>query len=280
MTSSLVLEAPARAIRVAVLTVDHGLQAGSADRAARLVADLEGKVDHAEVLAVKVDGRGGPEAAARTARYAALDQAADRLGAVAIYLGHTAGDQAENVLLGLARGSGARSLAGMAAVSGRYRRPMLWLERDLVRRAGSENHFGITPWDDPHNEDPRFLRSRVRTRVLPILEEELGPGIEAALARTARLLREDADALDALAAAAVRLEGGALDISALARLSRAIRARVILSFARQTGLPALSAEHVDRVDALIADWRGQGAVALPGGAKLRREGMQLIIDSH
>lgn len=279
LASALVQEAPVRALRVGVITIDHGLQPGSAERAAELVDQLRSHVDHAEAIRVEVGSTGGPEGAARTARYAALDAAADRLGAPWIYLAHTGGDQAENVLLGLARGSGARSLSGMAGVAGRYRRPLLELPRERVRRAGEENHFGILPWSDPHNEDPRFLRSRVRHHILPVMESELGPGIEQALSRTARLLREDADALDQIAAQALVLDGDALDITGLQDQPRAIRARVILAFARALNLPALTAEHVERIDALVAEWRGQGPVSLPGGGKLRREGARLIIDA-
>ena len=144
------------------------------------------------MVSVDVGRAGGPEAAARAARYRALDDAADRLGAAAVLLGHTRDDQAETVLLGLARGSGARSLAGMAARSGRYRRPLLDLDRAVVRSAAA----GLDTWDDPHNADPSFGRSRVRHAALPALEAALGPGVAAALARTASLLRADADALD------------------------------------------------------------------------------------
>lgn len=278
LTSALALEAPSLALRVAVVSIDHGLQPGSSERAQDLVAALAPHVDSAEVISVEVGTQGGPEAAARTARYAALDRAADRLGACAVYLGHTADDQAETVLLGLARGSGTRSLSGMARVSGRYRRPLLDLPRDLVRAAARENHFGVEPWEDPHNRDSRFLRARVRGAVLPALEAELGPGIAAALSRSARLLREDADALDLLAKPWVRISGRALEIADLAAQPRAIRARVLLAFVRHLGLPAPSAEHVDRLDALVVGWRGQGPVALPGGVKLRREGASLVID--
>lgn len=280
LASAVVLEAPTRALRVGVVTVDRGLQPGSAERAAAVVEQIRGHVDFAEVRTVAVGTAGGPEAAARAARYAALDRAAEESGAVAIYLGHTGGDQAENVLLGLARGSGARSLAGMATVSGRYRRPLLGLAREVVRQAGAENHFGISPWEDPQNIDARYLRSRVRHQLLPALEAELGPGIEEALSRSARLLREDADALDEIAASHFHLDRDRLDITSLTDASRAVRARVILAFVRSAGVPALTAEHVDRIDALISGWKGQGPVALPGGGKIRREGARLVIDSH
>ncbi|NEC77799.1 tRNA lysidine(34) synthetase TilS, partial [Streptomyces sp. SID7958] len=136
-------------------------------------------------------------------RYAALDAAAERHGATAVLLGHTRDDQAETVLLGLARGSGIRSLSGMAAVSGadgRYRRPFLQLDRQTARRACMVQSLPV--WDDPHNADPAFTRSRLRHEGLPALEKALGKGVVEALARTAQLSRDDADALDAWASRA------------------------------------------------------------------------------
>jgi tRNA(Ile)-lysidine synthetase-like protein len=184
-------------LTVGGVTVDHGLQDGSAQRAREVGALLARLgLDPVEVVHAPAGagaGRHGPEGNARTARYGALDGAVRRYRADAVLLGHTRDDQAENVLLGLARGSGARSLAGMAGRVGFYRRPLLDLSRDTVRAAVPP---GVKPWDDPHNADPAFARARVRHRVLPVLEDELGPGVTEALARTAALLRADADALD------------------------------------------------------------------------------------
>ena len=152
---------------------------------------------------MRVGRDGGPEAAARDARYAALDDAAERLGAAAVLLGHTRDDQAETVLLGLARGSGIRSLSGMAAASGpagRYRRPFLQLDRQTARKACLVQSIPV--WDDPHNIDPAYTRSRLRHEGLPALEKALGKGVVEALARTAQLSRDDADALDTWAAEA------------------------------------------------------------------------------
>jgi tRNA(Ile)-lysidine synthase len=195
LAGALAFEAARSGHRAGGVSVDHGLQEGSAARAAEVVKVMAGLgLNPAEVVTVTVGSAGGPEAAARTARYAALDAAAVRRGAVAVMLGHTLDDQAETVLLGLARGSGARSLAGMSPVSGKYRRPLLDLDRTVVRRACLA--MGLTPWDDPHNQDAAYARARVRSDVLPALEKGLGPRIAPALARTARMLREDADALD------------------------------------------------------------------------------------
>jgi tRNA(Ile)-lysidine synthase len=264
-------------LRAGLLTVDHGLQPGSAERAGK-VAGLAASLgcETAEVLTVEVGTEGGPEAAARQARYRALAEAADRLEAAAVLLGHTLDDQAETVLLGLARGSGLRSLSGMAVRAGRYRRPFLELPRRTTVAACRA--LGLSPWDDPHNADPRYTRVRVRTRVLPVLEEELGPGVAQALARTAGLARDDADALDmwaerayqdcALSDIADVKEGEvALAVRGLEELPAAVRGRVLRRAAVAAGAPpgALSAGHVRAVERLITHWRGQRSVGLPGG---------------
>jgi tRNA(Ile)-lysidine synthase len=258
------------------VTVDHGLQDGSAERAAA-VADqmrLLG-ASRARVVAVAVGGAGGPEAAARTARYAALDACATEYDASAVLLGHTRDDQAESVLLGLARGSGARSLSGMAQVTGRYRRPLLDLTRDTTVAACRAE--GIGYWDDPHNADPSYTRARVRHQVLPVLEKELGPGVADALARTARLLRDDADALDAMAVdslLAARDEHGGLLVDRLLSWPPAVRRRVLRLAALEAGCPAteLFLVHIDALDDLLVHWRGQRGVDLPGPVRAERAG--------
>jgi tRNA(Ile)-lysidine synthase len=283
LAAALGFVAPRAGLRSGLLTVDHQLQEGSAERA-RTVAALPLGLDLAEVLTVEVGTAGGPEAAARDARYAALAEAADKLQAAAVLLGHTRDDQAETVLLGLARGSGLRSLSGMAAVTGRYRRPLLSLPRATTVAACRA--LGLDPWDDPHNEDPRYTRVRVRTRVLPLLEAELGPGVAEALARTADLARDDADALDQWAESAFHncalsdIAGSVtLAVPALEGLPGAVRRRVLRRAAIAAGTPsgALTAGHVRAVDRLITAWRGQKAVDLPGGvAAVRRYGTLIL----
>ena len=257
------------------VTVDHGLQDASARRAADLARSLRGLgLDPVEVVRVEVGSGGGPEAAARTARYAALDESAQRRGAVAVLLGHTLDDQAETVLLGLARGSGARSLAGMPSARGRYRRPLLGLERATVRAAARES--GVTCWEDPHNTDPAYARSRVRDDALPALEKALGPGVARALARSADLLRADADALDGWAAAALAEASpapGRLSVEVLAGLPEGVRRRALRRALLAAGAPAtdLTAAHVGEVDRLVTDWHGQGPLHLPGGLRVARD---------
>ena len=251
------------------LVVDHGLQAGSDRVAARAAAQCTDLGLRAQVLTAAVGRTGGPEAAARTARYAALDDAVRELGLAAVLLGHTLDDQAETVLLGLARGAGARSLAGMATVRGAYRRPLLGLERSVVRQACAQ--AGLEPWEDPQNADPGLARARVRARVLPVLEAELGPGTAAALARTAVQLREDADALDALAP---QLPAEP-PVAALAGLPGALLGRALKRWAEAGCGRPVTAAHVGALRALVEAWRGQGPVALPGGARVVREAGRL-----
>ena len=258
--------------RVGAVIVDHGLRPESAAEAQRAAGWLrEHGLDPVLVAAVQVGGEGGPEAAARRARYDALDAAAARGGADAVLLGHTKDDQAETVLLGLARGSGVRSLAGMPAARGIYRRPLLGVARAVVRAAVPE---GAPLVEDPHNADPRYARARVRHDVLPMLERELGPGVVEALARTARLAREDADALDALALEGSVVEGdGSVLVERLVGVAPALVWRRVRAWLIASGVPQepLTADHVWRVSALVTDWHGQGAVRLPSGAEALRD---------
>ena len=260
-------ELPRAGLRGIALTVDHGLQPGSADVAQRAAATCRGLGLDARITSARVDGDGGPEAAARAARYAALETAADIAGAMVVLLGHTLDDQAETVLLGLARGSGARSLSGMAPRTGRWVRPLLGVRRSQTSAACRA--LGLDVWDDPHNTDPRFTRSRLRQDALPALEAALGPGVAEALARSADLLRDDADALDDLAGKA---GAGGLTADALAALPAAVRRRVLRAAAIAAGAPAgsLTAGHVAALDALVTRWHGQGPVSLPGGLVAQR----------
>jgi tRNA(Ile)-lysidine synthase len=291
--------------------VDHGLQDGSAVVAAR-AASLAYELGLDPVLMVAVDviagpASGGPEAAARVARYRALDEAAAALNAV-VLLGHTRDDQAETVLLGLGRGSGPRSIAGMRRRQGRYLRPFLDVDRATTVRACAA--LGLPVWHDPHNLDPSFRRVRLRREVLPLLEDVLGGGVAAALARTADLLRADVDALDHLAAernARERSPGGhdagrrdvagghdagggdagggdagggdaELDLADLAGEPEALRARALRNWAISNGAGPLTAAHVNALTALTApasnhQGRPGRQAHLPGGyVAVRRSG--------
>lgn len=223
------------------------------------------------------------EGEARTARRRALSDLAEVQRASAILLGHTLDDQAETVLLRLARGSGARSLAAMATRDGIWRRPLLGLRRTLVRASCTE--AGLPTFEDPANTDPAFARSRVRSQVLPVLETTLGPGIAESLARSADLLRADADALDALAAGYLVDPGVAtsegLPVEGLNGLAGAVRSRVLRRAALQAGCPPtdLSAAHVAAIDALVTAWKGQGPLSLPGGVTAHRVSGRIIVSA-
>jgi tRNA(Ile)-lysidine synthase len=276
LAAALVHEGPRQGLRAGAVTVDHGLQPGSAERACALVLTLAGLgLDPVESIAVTVatgTGRGGPEAAARAARYQALDEVAARTGASAVLLAHSRDDQAETVLLGLARGAGSRSLAGMPARRGHYRRPLLGTGRATLR--GACQALGLQPWDDPQNADPAFARARVRHQALPALEAALGPGVAAALARSAAQLRADADALDEIAASQasrLREPGGGWRADPLASLPAAIRARILRTAAIEAGCPpgVLTARHLAALAELLTRRAGQRWIDLPGGVRAR-----------
>jgi len=275
------LEASKVGIALSALVVDHQLQNGSGEVALSAQKKLiELGITEANISQVEVIGNvgnGGMEAAARRARYEALDAEADRIGAVAIFLGHTEDDLAETVLLGLARGSGTRSLSGMAFHVGRYVRPFLELSRAQVLTACKES--GIEFWSDPQNEDLSFARVRVRNEILPKMEKEIGPGISKALARTSRILREDADALDLIAGDifASLADPAQIPIELISELPIAVRKRVIKRAIEAMGAPSLSAEQILEVEALVGAWKGQGAVALAGGITARRDSGRLTL---
>jgi tRNA(Ile)-lysidine synthase len=260
-------EAPGLGLRAGAITVDHGLQSGSAERAAAVEGtcrDLD--LEPVLVEAVAVSAHGGPEGAAREARYAALEAVMDRTQASAVLLGHTLDDQAETVLLRLSRGSGARSLAGMPARRGRFRRPLLGVRRSTTLAACQA--LDLAPWADPHNSDPAYARARVRSGAMPALVDALGEAVPEALARSAALLRADADALDTWAASV----DVSADVASLAALPEAVRTRALRRAAIDAGAAAgsLTAEHVRQLDRLVTDWHGQGAVSLPGGLVAER----------
>lgn len=266
--------------RAGLITVDHGLQDGSARRAEQLAGWALGRgFDPVRIVPAGVRTAGqGPEGDARLARYQALAEVAAELRAAAVVLGHTRDDQAETVLMRLARGAGGRSLAGIAPRREIYRRPFLALSRETTRQACRAQGVGF--WEDPHNVDPAFTRARVRHDLLPTLGRVLGPAALAGLARTAELLRDDADALDGWAAG--YLSGpDPLAVDSLGGLPRAVRGRVLRRAALSAGVAAgrLSWAHVAALEQLVSDWHGQGPVHLPGGLTGRRECGRLRIDA-
>jgi len=280
LLSGTVFEAHRRDLRVGAVVVDHGLQPDSA-RVAQDAIEQAGAIGADETVTVRVqvevDGQ-GPEAAAREARYAVLEEVAERWSAPLVLLGHTRDDQAETVLLGLTRGSGSRSLAGMRPGFSVFRRPLLDVTRAETEAACAAE--GLTPWQDPHNSDDRFTRARVRHRVLPVLEDELGPGVAAALARTAAQLADDSQALDAWAGDAARdlVDDTGVALAGLRLLPTAIRTRVLRAAALAAGAPAaeLAWSHVRALDALVDDpHRAAKEVRLPGHLTARARGDRL-----
>ncbi len=267
LAAALLLEAKPLALNPIAVTVDHQLQENSDIQALKVSEQLK-EIGYGQVLIKKVVvvATDGIEAGARKVRYEAIARSVEESKATKVFLGHTHGDQAETVLLGLARGSGARSLSGMAIESGIYCRPLLSLTREVTEQACKE--FGLEPWSDPHNFDNDFTRVRIRREIIPYLEEKLDPGISRALVRSASLLRDDADALDQWA----EREGSDLDCQRLAALPRAVRTRIIRKAALAAGATPgeLTYEQISTIDALISAWKGQGAVSLAGGVKVER----------
>ncbi|HIZ35909.1 MAG TPA: tRNA lysidine(34) synthetase TilS [Candidatus Ruania gallistercoris] len=323
--------APRLGLRVGAVHVDHGLQPGSAEVAEQTVAacaalglapslavrpahpgeaelvapggphtpvatDVPAATDRPDLPGTPGPGGppapGGPEARARTLRYTALEATRQEQRACAVVLGHTQDDQAETVLLALARGSGTRAIAGMAPVRGRLWRPLL-----SVTRADTEamcRDAELPAWHDPTNaldgpwrtaDGGPLPRAAIRHRVLPALQEVLGPGVRAALSRTAEQARDDADHLDALAeqvwtrAAVTTTAPVQLEAAVLTAQPPALRRRVLHRAALAAGSPAgaLGSVHVRRLEALVTDWHGQGPVHLPGGLEGVRECGRLVL---
>ena len=282
LVAAAAFEGPKAGLAPIAVTIDHGLQEGSAGTAEAAAAKARALGLPAHIVRVEVGADGGPEAAARAARYRALRDAARDAGAVAVLVGHTLDDQAETVLLGLARGAGATSLQGMAAASDldgvALLRPLLDVRRTTTRAACAAEH--LEPWEDPHNLDERFTRVRVRERVLPVLERELGPGIAEALVRTAAQLREDADAFDEMIDEIIEdivepAEAGiSVSVGALAANPAALRNRIIRHVVASEFHESLTRAQTREVARLVTDWNGQGPIDLPG-CRARRAGSRI-----
>ena len=266
------LESKNFSIDLVAVIVDHGLQANSAEIAEFAKQQLI-KLGFQDIFVGKANVQitDGLEASARRARYKVFQQAIETYNPNTFLLGHTKNDQAEGVLLGLARGSGTKSLSGMQEVSGIFVRPLLGIDRATTEIACHESN--IEYWVDPHNSNQDFTRVRVRDNILPLLENDIGPGIIDALARSAKILREDAIALDEWAENVFRqVEPMDIEISILATLPVAVRSRVLRMAIYAAGAPAgsISAAHLEPIEAFVSDWRGQGHTSLPGGVKVCR----------
>ena len=267
-----VAEAKIAGIEVIAIIIDHQLQSNSAEVASKArIQLLDLGCDGVDLIPVSIEITDGMESSARRARYAAFDSAINRYQPDYFFLAHTKNDQAESVLLGLARGSGTRSLSGIAEVNGKFIRPLLAIDRATTEATCLEN--SLTVWEDPHNSDLAYSRVRVRKEILPLMESHLGPGIIDALARSAAILREDADALDTLAEEFLSGQDSQdLPVELLEGLPKAIRIRVLRSAIYSAGAPmgSLGADHLAPVEALVTNWHGQGEISLPGGVKVLR----------
>ena len=262
-----------------VAHLHHGLRGAEADADLAFVRNLAGQLGlpfHEARVDTAASAEPDPkshkphesvEEAARRLRYAWFRQLLAEIPLNAIATAHTLDDQAETVLLGLGRGSGARSIAGMRPYDPPWCRPLLGVRRGVTHAACTE--LGLSAWQDPHNTDRRFTRTRLRQEVLPLLEEVLGGGVAEALARTAMALREDTELIDGLAAQALPdvTAGSGLNIEALAALPGVIRRRVIRGWLLAGGATGLTDKQIRGVDTLVTGWRGQGGVAV--GSTLR-----------
>lgn len=275
LADAVAFEAPKAGVAATVVVIDHGLQEGSDLVAARAATAAEKLGLPARVIRVQVapaSEGGGPESAARDARRAALLAAAREAGATAVLLAHTLDDQAETVLIGLARGSGAASLGGMSPDREeegiRILRPLIGIRRTTTRAACVAQ--GLPVWEDPHNLDRRYLRVRVRQDVMPVLEDELGPGVAEALARTSDQLREDAAAFAEMIDETIEdivehAEAGiAVSVPALAANPPALRHRIIRHVVASEFGASLTRSQTLEVARLVTDWHGQGPIDLPG----------------
>ena len=294
LAAAAAFEAPRLGWRAGAIIIDHGLQAGSHDvagAAAEQAATLGLDPVITRRVYVPAGSSAGPEAAARDARYAAFDAVLAETDAEWVLTAHTLDDQAEQVLLGIARGSGTRSIAGIPPIRGHMLRPFLLPDAALehaVDRATTEaacRAQGLNFWRDPHNIDAVFARVRVRQEVLPVMEDALGPGIARSLARTAEIAREDADALDAIAREHLgeimepSEQGTSVPVAALRELPPALRGRIIRAIGEAEFGSTLTREHTLRIAGLVTDWRGQGPIDVPG-ITVRRTGARLVFETR
>jgi tRNA(Ile)-lysidine synthase len=256
----------AGAAHVIVLSIDHGLTAAGTEACQAVARWARGQGAAAVIRRVAIARRASIEAAARAARYAALDALADELGLACVLVGHTARDQAETVLLRLLRGTGPAGLAAIPAARGRFLRPFLALERDAIEAYARANALPV--WDDPMNEDRRLARVRVRRDILPALRRE-NPQLPAALVRLANSAAEWLEVIDALARPLARFP---IESAQLAAQPAAIRKRAVSLALDAAGLE-YDAVHLERIDRLVtARERGRVTIEVRGGAVVRSYG--------
>ena len=286
LAAATIFEAPKLGLRASAVVVDHGLQEASSEVAKTTSANLEQLgLDPVVIETINVRESGnGPEAAARSARYEGLERARKLVGAEVVLLGHNLEDQAETVLLGLTRGSGLRSIAGMQGFDEpkKLLRPLLEIKREVLFQSCADQD--IKPWQDPHNKDPKFTRVRIR-QLLDTLEAELGPGFAGALARTADLASESDEVLVVMAS---DLAGQAtvssssteirLSVEKLVEALPGLRRRVLFETAIAAGAGSVSRTQVLGIDELITNWHGQNKLVL-SGITVERMSQELVFIS-
>ena len=258
---------------VAAAHYNHGLRGDEADRDEAFVRDFCEREqipflsEKGDVTAFAQKTHMGPEEAARTLRYAFLERAADALGAAVIATAHTADDNAETLLMRLARGTGLHGLGGIPPVRGRIVRPMLDVTRDEAEAYLTQ--YGISHVEDSTNAQDDYARNRVRHGAMPALET-VNPAFVRAVGRTAALLREDEAFLSGMAADFIRQNGDDDSVPAqvLAELPGPVASRVVRQMAGQE----LSTVHVQAV--LKAAASGGGA-DIPG-LRVERTGDKLV----
>jgi tRNA(Ile)-lysidine synthase len=285
LASAALFEGNRADINVIACIVNHNLQEGSMEvslRTKRVLTEIG--FDVVEIMDVHIQQNSlGMEAAARNARYGALTEFATKHNVALTMLGHTLDDQAETVLLGLARGSGAKSIAGMPTLSpdDKYLRPLLGITRKETVAYCED--VGLDYWSDPQNLDTKFSRVKVRLNVLPVLEEELGPGIASALSRTAEILQDDLEYLEAQADDAFKEittttnNSVVIDTEGLEKLPKALATRVIHKSLSLLGTEPAKVQ-IDAVMELVTNWHGQKPLTLPS-VRVERKGKEIILKS-
>jgi tRNA(Ile)-lysidine synthase len=283
LASATEFEAKKLGLKIAAAVIDHSLQKNS-DKVAAQTSKTLTSLGFEEVVVKKVSvGKaGGPEAAARTARYTALETLRQQTRSHFIVLGHTSSDQAETILLGLVRGSGSKSLSGMSGKTGLLLRPLLVVDRATTEAFCKDS--GIKYWLDPQNKDEKFLRVMIRKHVLPFLEKQLGGSVAASLVRTSDQLREDNAYLDSQTDksfkryAKVSASGISFDAQLIGKLPSAILHRIIKKALDGFGSES-SRTHVLAVSDLVLSWHGQKPLALPG-VRVVRKGNTITFESN
>lgn len=253
--------APQRGFEVRCAHFDHGLRGIESERDAAFVQSF--CAERGIPCAVGKGTVQGGEAEARAARYAFLRSCADEQDCRWIATAHTADDNAETMLLQLARGTGLRGLGGIAPVRDRLLRPMLDVMRAEVEAWLAEN--GIPHVEDSSNASAAYARNRVRQGAMPALRS-VNKAFVRHTVQTAALLREDEAFLTAIAQDFLHEQGSEPAVTALAALQRPVRARVFVLLAEMP----LEQCHIEALHALCTGTEA-AEISLPGGRRAVRQ---------